>query len=106
MSIHDPLRVEEKTPSLVVDQLVEDTRALLGYGPGRRVIYWLLQQSHIFQTITPDAMAPFHEGERNIGLQLFSFVMMADDAALSKLRDEWRQLMEAAKTGSTERPRE
>ena len=61
-------------------------RDLLGDDPGRRFVWWLLEQTHVFQSsFTGNSHTFFLEGERNVGLKIFALCMEADPDFMRKL---------------------
>ena len=71
-------------------------RDLLDSEPGRRFVWWLLEQTHVFQgSFTGNSHTFFLEGERNVGLKILALCMEADPAFMAKLvefkRDKEKQ---------------
>lgn len=61
-------------------------RDLLGSEAGRRFVWWLLEQTHVFQSsFTGNSHTFFLEGERNVGLKITALCMEADPAFMGKL---------------------
>jgi hypothetical protein len=60
---------------LAADNLQADVRAVMGTAVGRRVVHWIVEACHLYQTslvVSSPYVTAFREGERNIGLWLFS----------------------------------
>ncbi len=52
---------------------------VLGGEAGRLFVWWLLEQTHVFQnSFTGNSTTFFLEGERNVGLKLFALCVEAD----------------------------
>ena len=63
-------------------------RDLLDSETGRRFVWWLLEQAHVFQnSFTGNSNTFFLEGERNVGLKVFALCMEADPAFMGGLID-------------------
>ena len=83
------VRAREDYDSKDMDQLVEDTRAVMGTAEGRRFIWWMLEQAGIHRTtMTGNSYTYFNEGMRNLGLILENHVIEACDRQYLKMRDE------------------
>ena len=67
-------------------ELLAATKDLLDEGPGRQFVWWLLEQTHVFQSsFTGNSTTFFLEGERNVGLKVFALCMEADPAFMHNL---------------------
>ncbi len=61
---------------------------LLAEEKGQRFVWWLLEQTHLFQTsFTGNSATFFMEGERNVGLKVFAACMEADPGFMQRLVD-------------------
>lgn len=68
------------------DDLTEAFRALLATEPGKKILWWLLNQTHVFQSsFTGNSQTFFLEGERAVGLKLYNQLLMARPTALQEL---------------------
>ena len=67
-------------------ELLAAVRGVMGAAAGQRFLWWLLEQTHVFQTsFTGNSATFFMEGERNVGLKLFALCMEADPAFMQRL---------------------
>ena len=67
-------------------ELLAALKDLLGEDKGRRFMWWLLEQTHVFQgSFTGNSHTFFLEGERNVGLKIFSLALEADPAFMGRL---------------------
>ena len=74
-------------------QLLAATADLLDDEAGRRFVWWLLEQTHVFQnSFTGNSTTFFLEGERNVGLKIFSLCLAADPAFMNGLIEFKRNL--------------
>ena len=63
-------------------------RDLIDDAAGQRFLWWLLEQTHVFQSsFTGNSTTFFLEGERNVGLKLFALCMEAEPAFMQRLID-------------------
>lgn len=70
------------------DRLTESLRVLLDSPDGKEFLWWLLGQTHVFQSsFTGNSATYFLEGERSIGLKVYNQLMVADPHALQELID-------------------
>ena len=61
-------------------------RELLADDAGRQFVWWLLEQTHVFQTsFTGNSTTFFLEGERNVGLKVFALCAEAEPAFMQEL---------------------
>lgn len=82
MSNNDPTDLEAQrlrdeqiaaSEQLVASQEAEDLKWLMADKRGRRIVWGLLESTHVYQTsMTGNSHTFFLEGERNIGLKLLS----------------------------------
>ena len=73
-------------------ELIGAVKFLTAEQSGQRFLWWLLEQTHVFQTsFTGNSSTFFLEGERNIGLKCFALAMEADPAFMQKLIDYKRE---------------
>ncbi len=91
----DEIRARDKATKLTVveqDRLTEAFQTLLVTSNGKEVIWWLLNQTHVFQSsFTGNSATYFMEGERNVGLKLYNQLMMASPTAIQELIDYRRK---------------
>ena len=91
----EDLRVQDKARKLSAREqreLLTAVRALLTGEAGKLLVWWLLEQSHVFQnSFTGNSTTFFLEGERNVGLKLFALCMDADPEFMQKLVDFKRE---------------
>lgn len=73
-------------------ELLAAARDLLREDKGKRFVWWLLEQAHVFQnSFTGNSNTFFLEGERNVGLKVFALCMEADPAFMHGLIDFKRE---------------
>ena len=73
-------------------ELLAAARDLLHEDKGRRFVWWLLEQTHVFQgSFTGNSTTFFLEGERNVGLKVFALCMEAEPAFMHGLIDFKRE---------------
>lgn len=73
-------------------ELLAAARDLLHEDKGKHLVWWLLEQTHVFQSsFTGNSTTFFMEGERNIGLKLFALCMEAEPAFMHGLIDFKRE---------------
>ena len=73
-------------------ELLAAVKDLAGSSAGKRLLWWLLGETHLFQTsFTGNSTTFFMEGERNIGLKLFALCMEAEPAFMHGLIDFKRE---------------
>ena len=73
-------------------ELLAAARDLLHEDKGKRLVWWLLEQTHVFQSsFTGNSTTFFMEGERNIGLKLFALCMEAEPMFMQQLIDFTRE---------------
>ena len=69
-------------------ELLTAVKDLVGSAAGKRLLWWLLGETHLFQTsFTGNSTTFFMEGERNIGLKLFALCMEAEPMFMQQLID-------------------
>ncbi len=74
------------------DRLTESLRVLLDSPHGKEFLWWLLGQTHVFQSsFTGNSATYFLEGERSIGLKVYNQLMLAEPSALQELIDYRRK---------------
>lgn len=87
----DEVQAAKKVARLSEDQqnrLTMAVRSLLGTEQGKEFLWWLLGQTHVFQSsFTGNSATYFLEGERNVGLKVYNQLMAADPRALQELID-------------------
>lgn len=79
LDAQDDAAAEVKTrEQIALENEIGDLRKLMGNKHGRRVVYRLLDQAHLYSSsIRPDALQmAFAEGERNFGLRLMAKVTL------------------------------
>lgn len=85
----EDLRVQDKARKMDDAErraLLAATKDLLAEEKGRIFVWWLLEQTHVFQnSFTGNSHTFFLEGERNVGLKLFALAMEADPEFMAKL---------------------
>ena len=73
-------------------ELLAAARDLLHEDKGKHLVWWLLEQTHVFQSsFTGNSTTFFMEGERNIGLKLFALCMEAEPMFMQQLIDFTRE---------------
>ena len=67
-----------------------DVKWLLDHGPGRRIVWWILEQAGVFRDdFTSNSMTvSYIMGKRGLGLQLLKLLMDADTGALTRIMDQ------------------
>lgn len=87
----DDLKAHDKTRRMSDEQhreLLAAMQGLVGNAAGQRFLWWLLEQTHVFQSsFTGNSTTFFLEGERNVGLKLFALCMEAEPAFMQRLID-------------------
>lgn len=59
---------------------------------GRRIAWWLLEETHVFRTsMTGNSQTFFLEGERNIGLKVLDRLMTISPSAFALMQAEARE---------------
>lgn len=85
----EDLKAHEKARRMSAGQhreLLAAMRKVMSGAAGQRFLWWLLEQTHVFQTsFTGNSATFFMEGERNVGLKLFALCMEADPAFMQRL---------------------
>ena len=67
-------------------ELLAVVKDLLAEEKGKCLVWWLLEQTHVFQnSFTGNSHTFFLEGERNVGLKLFALCMEAEPAFMARL---------------------
>ncbi len=67
-------------------ELLAAVKDLLAEEKGKRLVWWLLEQAHVFQSsFTGNSHTFFLEGERNMGLKLLALCMEAEPAFMGRL---------------------
>lgn len=88
--IFEPARKKIKEDrALAIKARVEDMTAVLSTEAGKRVLWWILEEAHIFNSnFTGQSNTTiFREGERNIGLKLLHVALLVDSGIMAKLLD-------------------
>lgn len=81
--------------------LSDGMKTVLASESGRMVLWWLLEQAHVFGScFTGSSTTFFNEGARELGLKLFNLILTADDNAFITMQRE------AQKRAAIERARE
>ena len=71
----DEAQRKAEVDKLAAKKVVGDLKWLMSDARGRRFMWRLLEQTHLFRTsFTGDRRVDFLEGERNIGIKIFSDV--------------------------------
>lgn len=77
------------------EELTQALSALLRSEEGMIFIWWLLNQTHVFQSsYTGNSATYFLEGERNVGLKLYNQLLAASPRAIQALIDYRRARQE------------
>ena len=73
------------------DRQINDIRRIIKSPDGRRFIWWILSQCHIFKISfnLNTKLEDFQEGERNIGLEVLNRLNEADIGAFAQLQNEY-----------------
>ena len=85
----EDLRVQDKARRMDDQErreLLAAVKDLLAEEKGKRLVWWILEQAHVFQnSFTGNSHTFFLEGERNVGLKLFALCMEAEPAFMGRL---------------------
>lgn len=92
----EELAKQKKAEQLATVQMRDDVRKLMGTVPGRRVVWYLLEQFGIFRTsYSSEALAmAFSEGRRSAGLELMALVCTFCPEQYDKMAREARETNE------------
>lgn len=87
----EDLRAQDKTRRMDDQErreLLAAVKDLLAEEKGKRMVWWILEQAHVFQnSFTGNSHTFFLEGERNVGLKVFALCMEAEPAFMHGLID-------------------
>ena len=85
----EDLKAHEKARRMSAGQhreLLAAMRKVMSGAAGQRFLWWLLEQTHVFQTsFTGNSTTFFLEGERNVGLKVFALCAEAEPAFMQEL---------------------
>lgn len=69
-----------------LDALLKDFGAVFDTKAGKKVLWWILEQTHPYQvSFTGNSMTYFREGERQVGLKVLNMLLAARPTGLHDL---------------------
>jgi hypothetical protein len=85
----DQVKANDQILDLAEKQLRKDIREVAGTPQGRRLLWWILEQSNLYSpSFTGNSHTFFNEGRRDIGLRILSKITEAEPELYPRLMME------------------